>query len=62
MNALLKPRANFVYIEPFCRREFGPNPSGFSFVRCKNIGLAKPLDVVHEFPPAERLYIDKTCS
>jgi hypothetical protein len=39
--------------------EFGPNPSGFSIVRWKGIGLAKPLDLVHEFPPAERLYLDK---
>jgi hypothetical protein len=41
--------------------EFGPNPSGFSFVRWKDIGLAKPLDLVHEFPPAERvLFTEKS--
>jgi hypothetical protein len=26
--------------------EFGPNPSGFGFVRWKDIGLAKSLDLV----------------
>jgi hypothetical protein len=42
--------------------EFGRNPSGFGFVRCTRIGLAKSLDLDHEFSPAERLQIDKTCS
>ena len=37
--------------------EFGPNPSGFGVVRCTHIGLAKPLDLVHKFPPAERVNI-----
>ena len=37
--------------------EFGPNPSGFGFVRWINIGLAKSLDLVREFPPAERINI-----
>jgi hypothetical protein len=37
--------------------EFGPNPSGFGIVRWQGIGLAKPLDLVHEFAPAERVNI-----
>jgi hypothetical protein len=41
--------------EPQGPGEFRPNPSGFGFVRWTNIGLAKALDLVHEFPPAERL-------
>jgi hypothetical protein len=42
--------------------EFEPNPSGFGFVRWKGIGLAKSLDLVHEFPPAERGYLIGNCS
>jgi hypothetical protein len=37
--------------------EFGPNPSGSRFVRWKDIGLAKPLDLVREFSPAEHANI-----
>ncbi|MBB3145233.1 hypothetical protein FHS21_001638 [Phyllobacterium trifolii] len=45
--------------QPETRRagKFGPNPSGFGIVRWKGIGLAQPLDLVHEFPPAERYYL-----
>ena len=52
-----KPRDKVGVRQPETGRagEFGPNPSGFGIVRWKDIGLAKPLDLVHEFPPAERL-------
>jgi hypothetical protein len=42
--------------------EFGPNPSGFSFARWTNTGLAKPLDLAHQFPLAERFYLSKKSS
>ena len=35
----------------------GQIPSGFGIVRWKSIDLAKPLDLVHEFPPAEPFYL-----
>ncbi|PSH59096.1 hypothetical protein CU103_25945 [Phyllobacterium sophorae] len=42
--------------------EFGPNPSGFGVVRWKGIGLAKSLDLVREFPPAELFNMTTTRS